>query len=84
MISTLFSSLNTNKNKSGNKKHQPQIESNQPQPILFILEKTMPIFKEICDLFISDEQVIEVRIPVDCILECLNINNLFFQFEGAL
>lgn len=64
MISTLFSSLNTNKNKSGTKKLQPHVESNQPQPILFILEKTMPILKEICDLFISDEQVIEVIILI--------------------
>lgn len=55
MISTLFSSLNVNKNK----RIQPMNNSNQPQPILMILQKTMPIFKEICDLYINDVQVVE-------------------------
>lgn len=32
----------------------------QPQPILLILQKTMPIFKQICDLYINDVQVVEV------------------------
>lgn len=83
MISTLFSSLNTNKNKSGNKKHLTHVESNQPQPILFILEKTMPIFKEICDLFITDEQVIEVGINLDSYLKCL-VMIYVFHLLGAL
>lgn len=56
MISTLFSSLNVNKTK----RIEPMTVGNQPQPILFILQNTMPIFKEICDLFIDDVQVIEV------------------------
>lgn len=57
MISTLFSTLNVNKHK--NDKHRMDV-ANQPQPILFILQKTMPIFKQICDLFMNDVQVIEV------------------------
>lgn len=56
MISTLFSSLNVNKNK----RIQPMTVGDQPQPILLILQKTMPIFKQICDLYINDVQVIEV------------------------
>jgi len=56
MISTLFSSLNVNKNK----RIQPMTIGDQPQPILLILQKTMPIFKQICDLYISDVQVVEV------------------------
>lgn len=56
MISTLFSSLNVNKNK----RIQPMTVGDQPQPILLILQKTMPIFKQICDLYINDVQVVEV------------------------
>lgn len=56
MISTLFSSLNTNKNK----RILPMTVGDQPQPILLILQKTMPIFKQICDLFINDVYVVEV------------------------
>ncbi|CRL02034.1 CLUMA_CG015289, isoform A [Clunio marinus] len=55
MISTLFSSLNVNKTK----RLQPMNVENQPQPILLILQKTMPIFKQICDLYINDVVVIE-------------------------
>ncbi|KAG5682378.1 hypothetical protein PVAND_011734 [Polypedilum vanderplanki] len=62
MISTLFSSLNTNKCKNEKKRIQPVMSSEhqQPQPILMILQKTMPIFKQICDLYINDVQVIEI------------------------
>lgn len=56
MVSTLFSSLNVNKNK----RIQPMTVGDQPQPILLILQKTMPIFKQICDLYINDVQVVEV------------------------
>lgn len=56
MISTLFSSLNVNKTK----RIQPMTVGDQPQPILLILQRTMPIFKQICDLYIDDVQVIEV------------------------
>lgn len=54
MISTLFASLNIKKDKL-----MPQ-QPNQPQPILMVLQGTMPIFKQVCDLFINDVQVIEV------------------------
>lgn len=63
MISTLFSSLNTNKTKNDKKRittmpiDQP---ADQPQPILMILQRTMPIFKQVCDLFINDVQVVEI------------------------
>jgi Importin 13 repeat len=56
MISTLFSSLNTNKNK----RLAPMNVENQAQPILLILQKTMPIFKQICDMYINDVQVVEI------------------------
>lgn len=54
MISTLFASLNIKKEKL-----LPQL-SNQAQPILMVLQGTMPIFKQVCDLFINDVQVVEV------------------------
>ena len=60
MISTLFSSLNTNKMKNEKKRIQPVMGSERPQPILMILQKTMPIFKQICDLYINDIQVVEI------------------------
>ncbi|XP_070509852.1 importin-13 isoform X2 [Chironomus tepperi] len=61
MISTLFSSLNTNKIKNEKKRIQPIMgEAERPQPILMILQKTMPIFKQICDLYINDIQVVEI------------------------
>lgn len=62
MISTLFSSLNTNKNKNEKKRITPLITpvADQPQPILLILQKTMPIFKQVCDLYINDVQVVEI------------------------
>jgi hypothetical protein len=62
MISTLFSSLNTNKSKNEKKLITPIMTSSvdQPQPILMILQKTMPIFKKTCDLYINDVQVIEI------------------------
>lgn len=56
MISTLFSSLNVNKSK----RIQPMTVGDQPQPILMVLQKTMPIFKQICDLYINDVQVVEI------------------------
>lgn len=60
MISTLFSSLNTNKNKNEKKRITPLPAEDQPQPILMVLQRTMPIFKQICDLFINDVQVVEI------------------------
>lgn len=51
MFSTLFSSLNVNKNK----RIEPMAIGNKPQPILIVLQSTMPIFKQICDLYIHGE-----------------------------
>lgn len=63
MVSTLFSSLNTNKSKNEKKRIHPLVISStdqQQQPILMILVRTMPIFKQVCDLFINDVQVVEI------------------------
>lgn len=63
MISTLFSSLNTRQEEDRQSQHrastsQPQTPQ-QVQPILIVLQQTMPIWKEICELWINDEQVLE-------------------------
>lgn len=61
MISTLFSSLNT---KIKNSDDEPIPSTDQSttatQPVLFIMEKTMPIFKDIARLWINEITVIEV------------------------
>lgn len=62
MISTLFSSLNT---KIGDDNNQTAIETNQTnaeeniQPVLFVMQKTMPIFKDVGQLWINEHTVIE-------------------------
>lgn len=63
MISTLFSSLNT-KIKNCDEEIIPTAEPNTSitQPVLIIMEKTMPIFKDIARLWINDMSVIEVYI----------------------
>lgn len=60
MISTLFSSLNT-KVKNG-EDDAPAVEASESttQPVLLIMQKTMPIFKDIATLWINDMNVIEV------------------------
>lgn len=60
MISTLFSSLNT-KVKNG-EDDAPVVETSESttQPVLLIMQKTMPIFKDIATLWINDMGVIEV------------------------
>lgn len=65
MISTLFSSLNTNKVSSDDERQfVPKINtgSGHMQPILIVLQRTMPVWKEICNLYMNDAQVLEVRI----------------------
>jgi hypothetical protein len=61
MIATLFSSLNINKEDKSQTKAAsaapPPI--NAQQPLLIVLEKTMPIFNSICELWINNDQVIE-------------------------
>lgn len=65
MISTLFSSLNI-KVKSISEStdaHQEQENISKEtahQPVLLIMQQTMPIFKEIATLWINEISVIEV------------------------
>lgn len=62
MISTLFSSLNIkvkSDSESGQKPEPKQGEEVQ-QPVLMIIQKTMPIFKEVAVLWINENKVIEV------------------------
>lgn len=67
MISTLFSSLNTKvKNMDEDAAAAAQnaeAREQQPavtQPVLIIMQKTMPIFKDIATLWINETSVIEV------------------------
>lgn len=58
MISTLFSSLNIKVKDApddGNELKEPPT-----QPVLLIIQKTMPIFKDIVTLWINEISVIEV------------------------
>lgn len=62
MISTMFSSLNIkvkSDSESGDKA-EPKEELNLEQPVLMIIQKTMPIFKEVAALWINEIKVIEV------------------------
>lgn len=76
MISTLFSSLNTNdvsddenSDRQSNEVQQPTMDDDSGggrgsgdkriQPVLVVMQKTMSIFKEICDIWINDDKVIE-------------------------
>lgn len=61
MISTLFSSLNTkvkNSDEEGAETVEPK--ESTTQPVLLIMQKTMPIFKDIATLWINEISVIEV------------------------
>lgn len=76
MVSTLFSSLNTNlKDLEG--PNQANNE-NRPQPVLFVLQETMQIFKDIATLWANDLGVIEVCIrafsgTIRCLFEKLSV-----------
>lgn len=60
MISTLFSSLNI-KIKSDNENAQTAESTvSTTQPVLLIMQKTMPIFKDIATLWINELTIIEV------------------------
>lgn len=61
MISTLFSSLNTNvtSNDSDNQVAKLPTENNV-QPVLMIMQKTMPILKDVGLVWINEHSVIEV------------------------
>lgn len=54
MISTLFSSLNTDLD------DEPRNEDSV-QPVLLVMEKTMPIFRSIAELWVDEIDVLEVR-----------------------
>lgn len=57
MISTLFSSLNINSNKDASTTADGE---KHLQPVLFVMQKTMPIFSQIGEIFINEPSVIEV------------------------
>lgn len=61
MISTLFSSLNTNVRSESEQSPKPGT-ANPIQPVLFIMQKTMPIFKDVGTFWIDEHTVIEVSI----------------------
>lgn len=54
MIATLFTSLNTSPEQT-----KLPTSANHVQPVLFVMQKTMPIFKAIGETFINDGTVIE-------------------------
>lgn len=63
MISTLFSSLNTkvrNPDEDVAQTAGARDQSTATQPVLLIMQKTMPIFKDIATLWINETTVIEV------------------------
>lgn len=62
MISTLFSSLNTKVRNTDEDVAQNAEgrEQSVTQPVLLIMQKTMPIFKDIATLWINESSVIEV------------------------
>lgn len=60
MISTLFTSLNIKVKLDDEHKTEAKEEMNLQQPVLMIMQKTMPIFKEVATLWINDIKVIEV------------------------
>lgn len=62
MISTLFTSLNikVKSDSDGEDKPEPNVEPNVQQPVLMIMQKTMPIFKEVATMWINEIKVIEV------------------------
>lgn len=64
MISTLFSSLNTRvktiEEDAAAQNPEAREQSAVTQPVLLIMQKTMPIFKDIATLWINETSVIEV------------------------
>lgn len=66
MISTLFLSLNTNNISNDEERQFVQRLQRDPsgappvQPILIVLQRTMPVWKEICTIWMNDMVVLEV------------------------
>lgn len=61
MISTLFSSLNINVRTNENDQSTTET-SDSIQPVLFIMQKTMPILKNVGTFWIDEHCIIEVSI----------------------
>lgn len=88
MISTLYSSLNTNVGSDCNEELTNTgvtQKENQIQPVLFVMQKTMPIFKDVGTLWINEHTVIEVR-KFRCtrILERINFNKIAIFRDCAM
>lgn len=65
MISTLFSSLNTKIKSDEEAATSTELKEPTTQPVLLILQRTMPIFKDIVTLWISERTVIEVCLIIN-------------------
>lgn len=70
MISTLFSSLNTDLD------DEPRNEDSV-QPVLLVMEKTMPIFRSIAELWVDEIDVLEVRWKYLFIYFSITLNTYF-------
>lgn len=59
MVSTLFSSLNTNVRMAEDKPtNEP--EKSEQQPVLMIMQQTMPIFKDVAAMWATNGDICEV------------------------
>lgn len=67
MISTLFSSLNTKTADNSWPEQGETMSDGQQriQPVLFVMQKTMPIFKSIGEMFINQSSIIDVSARYD-------------------
>lgn len=63
MISTMFSSLNIKVkiDSESSQKSDSKQDGALQQPVLMIIQKTMPIFKDVAALWINENKVIEVN-----------------------
>lgn len=84
MISTLFSSLNTKLTESEDNEAQSSSEQKEArqQPVLIIIQQTMPIFKEIATLWFNEISVIEVNIHFHQNLSLSSRTITFFDSQG--
>lgn len=57
MVSTLFSSLNTDLDDDDSIDDLQNV-----QPVLIVMQKTMPIFRQIAELWVEELDVLEVRL----------------------
>lgn len=61
MISTLFVSLNTDISDCDQEVLNDVTQQNNEQPILIVMQKTMPIFRQLAELWIDELEVLEVE-----------------------